>query len=472
LRRGFLHVASCDDAESTARVLPPTAVGGLKVECSVINNYDHTRGRWPGSEVHRFIHIRYRYLVFPLSHTIYSLLQEYQHQKQQTVSPVSMPHRSIHHVRFCIGFAILALAFINAYVAFQHLKSSDRVYLSMNKTVPTIVRNQQQQQVPRRHRIMFVHIGKTGGETIRNLLPVACQMRQNKKHLRKCAKRFQMNLALNSTPLSQQTIGTIHCHLTIPKDALKKATTLIVSVRNPIDRVISWYRYIHPGNCNRRVDAESAACHAKTEMEGNLKKMDWSRRFFDCFDSLEEMGKSLMPTQTTNCSLLAKRTVLGKASKLSGHMRFNYEYYWNRTMVKHPTLESMVVRTESLWTDIDRIQELLWLESGGDNDFHHDHPRLDHTHGSEGHKRADSISGPSLQWLCCILTREIQIYAEWIRRATNLEDAAKQQTLLDVAKRCGVNDAAIFETPNGWETKFCPISFSSILESAEMSTEV
>jgi hypothetical protein len=383
---------------------------------------------------------------------------------------------------------MLALAFINAYVAMEQLKISDStcittitspgVYFSINNTVPAIVRKEQQQQlqhhqVSRRHRILFVHIGKTGGETIRNLLPVACQMRKKKTLLRSCTERFQMNLALNSTPLSQQTIGTIHCDLTVPRKSLKKATALIVSVRNPIDRVISWYRYIHPGNCNPQVDKESAACYAKTAMAGGLKKTDWRRLFFDCFDSLEKMGKSLSPTQTTKCSLLAKRTVLGKASKLSGHMRYNYEYYWNRTMVEHSTLESMVVRTESLWTDIDRVQKLLWLESGGENDdFNPDHPRLDHTHGSEGHKRADSISGPSLQWLCCLLTREVQIYAQWIRRATNLEDAAKHQTLLDVAMRCGVNDATIFETLNGWETKFCPISFSSILDSVEISTEV
>eukprot|EP00980_Cylindrotheca_fusiformis_P011471 scaffold2659_cov107-Cylindrotheca_fusiformis.AAC.14 len=394
-----------------------------------------------------------------------------------------MPRHGTPYFRLCIGLSILALTLLNALVAVEHFKVASSNDTACTITVPspaafvfssnstnTIQRIRQEQDMQLdRQNIMFVHIGKTGGETVRNLLLVACKMRKNPGHYKKCIRRFQSNYALNSTPLSQQTTGTIHCDLTVPKDALDKATALLVSVRNPIERVVSWYRYIHPGNCNPKVDRDSVACNIKRAMLGK-PDIGWNWRFFGCFDSLQELGQALDPTLDTNCSLLGKRTLLGKANKISGHMYFNYEFYWRKTMAKKPNLKSLVVRTEHLWTDIDRVQELLWL--GGDKSILENHPRLNHTHGSEGHKRPDSISsGSSLKWLCCILTKEVEIYSNWIREAINLDDVSKQQTLLDLVKRCGVDDATILDTPDGWETYFCPetTSFASLVKSAESS---
>jgi hypothetical protein len=83
----------------------------------------------------------------------------------------------------------------------------------------------------------------------------------------------------------------------------------MVSIRNPIDRIVSWFQYMHPNNCvpNR----PSGAC--------NLKKDNnpWGINFYHkCFpdinDFVRSMGDDSIVKESTDCSVLASETVQGK----------------------------------------------------------------------------------------------------------------------------------------------------------------
>mmetsp|Transcript_14446 Transcript_14446/g.34958 ORF Transcript_14446/g.34958 Transcript_14446/m.34958 type:complete len:451 (+) Transcript_14446:114-1466(+) len=410
-------------------------------------------------------------------------------------------------LRCIVGLCIAVVAVFNAYIATYHHNNhhADSIFsggsdwhhdfslsskasraspstllssqsLISSPTLPQLDRNNTLR------RVLFVHIGKTGGETIRQTLRVACHMRQNPNLQESCLAKFKNDPSLGKTPLNQKTIGTIHCLLMVPANALSKASTLLVSVRNPIERVISWFRYLHPANCNSLVDKQSTACNVKKALRRERKevrkrkkkggkgntKPSWTTRFFECFDSLPQVGLALMKVggdgdasatakTPNNCSALAQKTIRGAASPISSHMHFNYEYYWNQTLTLRPELETMVVRTEFLWQDLDHVQSLLHNDNDDDsllllqdgNDAVNTTttryklpPRNNHTHGSESHRHVDSISGPALQYLCCALSREIYFYAQWIHRAVNLDKVDKQTAMDGVTKYCNNNNKA------------------------------
>ncbi len=83
--------------------------------------------------------------------------------------------------------------------------------------------------------LMFVHVGKTGGETIKWRLPVICQQRASKRKRARCFEQF----AGSESQLSKKTIGYMHCGAMRPRQSILNATSFLVSIRDPIDRIVS-----------------------------------------------------------------------------------------------------------------------------------------------------------------------------------------------------------------------------------------
>jgi hypothetical protein len=63
---------------------------------------------------------------------------------------------------------------------------------------------------------------------------------------------FQQN---EKTELSRHAGGIMHANLQRSKQGMALATTFLWTLRNPIDRAISTYRYLHPGNCGGDLEA-------------------------------------------------------------------------------------------------------------------------------------------------------------------------------------------------------------------------
>jgi hypothetical protein len=179
------------------------------------------------------------------------------------------------------------------------------------------------EQVSAKNRILYVHIGKTGGEYVKAQLKVSCKTRKNKELKRECQDRFQ---GVPSTQVSQQTVGYLHVDsILYPRNAIPLATHYMYTLRNPLDRVISWYIYNHPSSCDRR-DSSSPSCQMQERPSGS-----WGVEFFKCFPTMESFGRALMaawkPKNDNNkCQQIAWQGIHGQApDKELNHLLWNYQ---------------------------------------------------------------------------------------------------------------------------------------------------
>ena len=145
-----------------------------------------------------------------------------------------------------------------------------------------------------RPNILLIHIGKTGGETLKQILSIGCQSMKNRRRKQSCYRNLPRNNRTHIgrsfySALSIHTHGYYHCDkmivaphiqqqlqlLSIPPPTLyiskstsplpqKTATTTITyslptivsqfdaylfTIRHPVDRIWSWYNYVHPQHC-------------------------------------------------------------------------------------------------------------------------------------------------------------------------------------------------------------------------------
>ena len=314
-----------------------------------------------------------------------------------------------------------------------------------SSTSPSEITTLSPLQERKQRKIVLIHVGKTGGETVRHTLKVTCQMRRNKKQKRLCQDLFSNHI---ESELSRHTIGTIHCDQRFPSNCLDQATALLWTIRNPVDRIVSWFYYMHPANCNRVLNRHSTACNTNRTIVATVKKnetgSDWAANFFACFSNINELASSLYTAGSNNsssvedgCSQIAWRTLVGEGSRSSKHAFYNYAYYWNRTLdSNYGENEVLVVRTESLWQDMRRVEDMFHVSEPASK-----HPFVQQsnnvTHGSEGHRQQEKLSSQSRQHLCCALVHELAIYRNIIQRASNLEEPEKRQTLQRLHQQCG-----------------------------------
>jgi len=275
-------------------------------------------------------------------------------------------------------------------------------------------------------RIVLIHIGKTGGESIRHSLRITCRQRRNPEERLKCRQQMSDH---SESALSLHTVGTLHCQQAFPSGILNEADTFLFTLRSPLSRIVSWFRYTHPQNCRLEKDYYSTACNTKRSIESYRIKQRgsaWPFKFFRCFPTLGSLAEAVRDKDHP-CSSVAKRTLLGGGPTSSGHAYFNYQYYWNQTMAIYSNITVLGVRTETLWDDVMQVE----LELGGSTSSMMLH---NVTHGSEGHER-DQLSVSTRTTLCCTLRKEMITYGALLKSATNLFDI--EDTLEQVAVQCG-----------------------------------
>jgi hypothetical protein len=217
---------------------------------------------------------------------------------------------------------------------------------------------------PTKRRILFVHIGKTGGETLKAQLQVSCKTRKNPTIRSACQERFQNAAAAaaattsanesrsqhsESIPttttslVSEQTVGYFHINTLYPRNAIPLATDYLFTLRNPISRVVSWYAYNHPKSCDRARDDLSPSCQLQEQKRGST----WGQGFFQCFDTMNSfavatrgMGaahknqndttshtapNAVLDESRSECQALAWRALTGDApEKELNHLLWNH----------------------------------------------------------------------------------------------------------------------------------------------------
>jgi hypothetical protein len=251
----------------------------------------------------------------------------------------------------------------------------------------------------------------------------------------------------DESELSKKTVGYFHCDNVRPRDSLYWASTYLYSLRDPVDRVVSWYQYMHPRNC--LTNQPSAACNLKKD------KSHWGLQFYrDCFPTVNLFFRLIAQTESAQqvrgsrgfnntidgCSQLAVDTLQGRGPEgPTNHLYFNYFYMANQTIMHYPDKEVMVVRQEFLWKDLQSVEGFL----GGNPNryFQGEGPIV--THGSEKFpyqavldETASRLGVPSL---CCTLYSEIRTYVHLLSKSINLNKLQKQNSIRKILNKCEAN---------------------------------
>jgi hypothetical protein len=116
--------------------------------------------------------------------------------------------------------------------------------------------------------ILMIHIGKTGGETTKHILSIGCQSMMNRRRKQSCRHWLPRNRNGQYSQLSKHTYGYYHCdkmivapHIqqqlrsspttfTLP-DMVAQFDSYLFTIRHPVDRIWSWYNYVHPQYCTK-----------------------------------------------------------------------------------------------------------------------------------------------------------------------------------------------------------------------------
>jgi hypothetical protein len=299
----------------------------------------------------------------------------------------------------------------------------------------------------------YIHVGKTGGTTLKFVLKSNCNIMGKAKNQRLCRKKLEDLLGPESN-LSMATILSIHANkgwMGQYRKLNNALTGFLISVRNPLTRYQSSFYMSHPAN------PSSGLSHRWRNSNSNSNSNNSSSVYFyqTCFQSMEDIAtllqlvakagehshsvSSKMPVTLTpqqqECYSLAIDNLIGnKVGLKCGHCGMNYQYYHRRVITKCPSCDIWVVRTEKLWDDISHIDKLL----GGHTNFSIvSNTRI--THKSERHNANTALSDSGTHTLCCFLAGEIQLYQDYLYKAVNLELYDKQETLQVVFNMCGVD---------------------------------
>ena len=172
--------------------------------------------------------------------------------------------------------------------------------------------------------------------------------------------------------------------------------------------------------------------------------------YMECFANIKAIARAMNPKRSTTntpfCRKLGRQLLEGKLMPSPGaHFHYNYQYYANWTRVNQKPVA--VLRTESLWEDVARIEKLL----GGDpTPFLVPENQERVTHGSENFNLTTRVSQTDTFFLCCVLRKELQVYHDLVLAAVNLKGREKIDTLRQAMNHCGIKDEFSSQVIAGW----------------------
>lgn len=343
-----------------------------------------------------------------------------------------------------------------------------------------------QGETRKQRNIFFIHVGKTGGTTLREtVLRYGCRLYGSNKARANCFKFLKTH---GESALGKRTNGIFHYQQKHPnrKKKINRMDWMFV-VREPIARFISSYEYVNPHNCifgykERNMDQK---CHRQIlakRVPGSFP----SRFFYDCFPNIQEFlgfkppalssGKK-KKTKTKGkrkkedkredaglqdatpddvdphrqkCYRLWKGAFVTGLSPDYGHMTANYQFYTKGLKLSAETRNVFVIRTEHLWEDVSRIDTLV----GGTGNFSNVQGKIVNQQTTNIHEKnkgltkstrnATLVSDASFKQVrllvpipfCCALLPDMLTFRSIVNRADNLNEEEKQETHARAWTRC------------------------------------
>jgi Sulfotransferase family len=263
----------------------------------------------------------------------------------------------------------------------------------------------------------YIHLGKCGGVSLRATL---------------------VGYLGRGTRIGEAIARAKVYHLSKPE--VQKFDEWIILIRDPVDRILSWWTYDHAANFYYRNDYNGFLARSKLWL-----------KLFECYPTLDEFVtkglarkkdtmRSSIPSSsdTFNCATLAQMSIpLRGSSFLTSfqHLRFNFDRYFH-TLLKFANNKTFyVVRAEHMLGDIKSIN----------NRFGDVKP---HTYSLSGvlfqsHWRTKNyphkdrtISSQGLENLCRHLCHEIQYYKQILELGINLNEETRKESLEQLYDSC------------------------------------
>jgi hypothetical protein len=291
--------------------------------------------------------------------------------------------------------------------------------------------------------IIYVHIGKTGGTTLDKVLHSNCEWYKDDAR-NKCLK----GLTSKQIYLSQITKQTFHLwRPVIRTKAVTNSTSFLFTIRNPITRIISAFNMEHIDNIDT-----SWLKNAPMGQEEALKLKQIF--YYDCFPTIQHLALILAKKQEAHyfstgsqrhdCFELGRKAITGEGNIRSAHILShhyghhlvnNYRWYIFHTIEKYPEQEILVIRTEKLWEDIEKLNVAL---GGQRDDIDEDLKHYAYTYDSKEKSVTSGLTQMGKKYICCYLSDENIIFENILKDAVNIDELEKIQYAEELYKDCGI----------------------------------
>ena len=282
--------------------------------------------------------------------------------------------------------------------------------------------------------LCFVHVGKAAGSSV------------------SCSLGLRYATCGGWMPRQPQLPWTKHFHMR-KNTCGKDVATLLVTVRNPLTRIRSWFDFekdILPERRNKR--------------DQEMLRRNRGMIFQDCYSSFEDLvneGLQLPLSSKSNdthdvpykiqnedpvnmtCPERAWAAVLG-VREFSYHEWYNYEHYWtalqNNYLGSNPKPSLLVLRTEHLsqdWSELSKEELFQQVNKGSSNSTSSLSGPLVTTNSSTFANDTDARFWSNL---CHAMCPEIQIYQQILQHAANLNASQVQESILEIQALCPLYD--------------------------------
>jgi len=319
--------------------------------------------------------------------------------------------------------------------------------------------NDKELNIRRGMKFCLIHVGKTGGRSI------ACELGEGQ--VAGIIGRDLLCYRYNPAPSALKRAFAGRSHVWGKGCESKQYSAFIYTLRNPLERLISWYFYENP---MKYAYAKKKSCSKNFFKQENSSK--------GCFSDLEDFALHTIPPATihdnldatinnitrSNCTELAWQVATGE-QKCYAHNGLGYSYYYRRMQQLEAIMKRnypadankqilmLAIRTEHLIHDWDTLDQAF----GGKDWKPNGHKRFTNKPKSQDKfiktsseiSMIHQLSRQARNNLCHALCFEIQVYKTMLHMAKNLNETEVRKSIQEVIDSC----------PNEtFEVRDCPSS--------------
>lgn len=323
------------------------------------------------------------------------------------------------------------------------------------------------------HGLVFVHLGKTAGSSI------TCMLDPSIHHSGYGNSQCSNHNKFHPSAISQHVVERVH----LKPAPINTHDNFLITVRNPLDRIVSWFYYLHPSFPPAKTNRHKRGCDnfkifncwdnmQSLSEEGldpahnhaaNGKIIDYSSNVFSSKIISTSNNHHHANQKVEECRAWAWDSIRGERNCWHNYFNFNFTY---GSLVKEMTLQNganinynsrnysrasekrnkniFVIRTEHLENDWTTIDVMLGGNGTEGMPILHKNTWSKNINNS---RRGIQINGPSNTPnktlsrrgrlnLCRALCDEIQIYKKLMRLAVNIDVGSEKQSLDELLHTC------------------------------------